>query len=119
MNYQVQRTGVELIDRNLDLIASALAQLASAIRPTTILTFLTLGNNGGGYVSLVPPKAPDGTTSLYRAQVGSVLVAAVDLTTLASLQTSFEQVLTANDQIKQLSASNLSADKILFLIQQG
>ncbi len=115
--YDVKRTGQVDIDRNLDAIKQALDVIAGAIVVPQILTFVTLGLNGAGSLPLVPPKMPNGTTPLYRALTGMRLVAAVDLSTLASLQTFFEQSLSKNDAIQQASSLNLSARTIIFVVQ--
>ena len=115
--YDVKLTGVDLVDRNLQAVKQALDIVAAAIASPVIVTFVSLGANGVGRVALVPPKMPDGTAPLYRALAGFRLVAAIDLNTLVSLQVSFEQILSSNDSIRQLTSLNLSARNIVFVLQ--
>ncbi len=115
--YDVKRTDNETVNRNLSAIKQALDVIVSGIVNPIWLTFASLGLNGVGSLQLVPPKLPNGTTPLYRALVGMRLVGCLDLTSNQSLQTSFEQVLTANDAIKQISSVNLSANTLVFILQ--
>lgn len=115
--YTVKRTGEDVVDRNLDAIEAALGALASAINVPILYTFVSDGLNGTGLVALVPPKLPNGATPLYRALAGMQVVTAVDLTNLTNLQTSFEQVLSNSDSVRQLNSTNLAASSILFILQ--
>jgi hypothetical protein len=65
---------------------------------------LAAGNNGVGNVSF--PAAVDGDAVLF----------ALDLTTPANVTASFESVISLAGQIKQTSASNLSAKNIFFIV---
>lgn len=115
--YYVKLTDNDNVNRNLNAIHAALDILGRAISVPTIITFVTAGASGVGYVNLIPPKMPDGTAPLYRALSGFSLIAAIDITNNVNLQTSFEQVLKLNDQIKQQTATNLSARMIAFIFQ--
>lgn len=115
--YTVKDTTDVVVNRNLIAIQEALDKIAGAVFVPTFYTFVTVGNNGGGRVALIPPKLADGTSPLYRALIGMQLVAAIDLTNAVNLQTSFEQMLSANDQIRQIDSSNLSARTIAFVLQ--
>lgn len=116
--YDVKRSGDDVVDRNLDSIKNALDTIVKALPNKAILTFVVAGNNGVGSIALIPPKMPNGSTPLYRAMGGSKLIAAIDLSSLVNLQTSFEQTLKNSDSIRQLDSTNLSAHKIAFLFQQ-
>ncbi len=115
--YTVKRTGNEVVDRNFDSIAKALEVIIGHLLQPAVISFVSLGSNGVGSVQLTPPKMPDGTSPLYRALAGARLVAAIDLTTNQSLQTSFEQTLSKRDVIQQASSANLSANTLLFILQ--
>jgi hypothetical protein len=65
---------------------------------------LAAGNNGTGSIGF--PAAVDGDVVLF----------ALDLTTPANVTSSFESVISVAGQIKQTSASNLSAKNIFFIV---
>ena len=65
---------------------------------------LAAGNNGIGSISF--PAAIDGDVVLF----------ALDLTTPANVTSSFESTISVAGQIKQTSASNLSAKNIFFIV---
>jgi hypothetical protein len=65
---------------------------------------LAAGNNGIGSISF--PAAVD----------GDVVMFALDLTTPANVTSSFESAISVAGQIKQTSASNLSAKNIFFIV---
>ena len=114
--YTPRRTGNDVLDRNLDDIATAIGALADAILPTsTYAGFVRLGSNGIGTLALAPLKGPDGRI-LQRATVGSRVMAVVNLTTPGVVTTSFEPTITTADQIKQTATTNLSAANLLFLL---
>jgi hypothetical protein len=69
-----------------------------------VVSHLAPGSNGIGNVAF--PAAVD----------GDVVLLALDLTTPANVTSSFEAVISAAGQIRQISAANLSAKNILFQI---
>jgi hypothetical protein len=69
-----------------------------------VVSQLAAGSNGVGNVAF--PAAVDGDVVLF----------ALDLTTPANVTSSFEAVISAAGQIRQTSATNLSAKNIFFQI---
>ncbi|HLK80242.1 MAG TPA: hypothetical protein VKT99_01930 [Xanthobacteraceae bacterium] len=78
-------------------------QLVGSRRGPVISQFAP-GNNGAGGVAF--PAAVDGDVVLF----------ALDLTTPANVTSSFEAVISAAGQIRQISAANLSTKNIFFQI---
>lgn len=95
----------------LDLLA---ANVAAAF--PNYVSFVALGNNGLGNVRLAPLRDPQTNQIVNRAGKGYKLLLAYNATDATDVQMNFEFRLSAPDQIKQLTATNLSAKTILFLL---
>jgi len=80
-----------------------------------IVSFVVNGHNGAGTVALAAIPQTDGTTR--RATKGARVGAVVNLTDDVDEQTLFEATISTQDQIQQIFTTDLSAKKLLVIVQ--
>jgi fibronectin-binding autotransporter adhesin len=87
---------------------------------TTLPAATTIGGKapmtGSDYSVVQAGKNGTGALTLTGALIGDAVVAVANLTTPGDVKSSYEATVSVNGQIQQSSASNLSAQQILFVL---
>lgn len=106
------------MNRLAQAIKAALDTIVQSISPRVYASFVANGANPAtsNIVQLPAIKSFDGQSILHRATPGMKLIAAINLTDLTDVQSSFAQTISVSDQIIQLNTNNLSAKRITFIL---